>query len=309
MKSWPVEPVVIHPDETVLSAINTMSRNAISSVLVASSPNPGQRLSAYKIVTERDVMRQIAKSGAIALDGKVGDIAIGPLKSIREKAFVYRAMSRMQRLKIRHLAVVNDLQQLTGVISVRDLLKLRTDAAIALDDAINDAANIADLGSAWGTLPTVVRSLITEKLDAHTITRIVSEEIRSMTERAAVLAEQEMVEAGKGVPPCAYAVMVLGSGGRGESLLKPDQDNAIIFEQGEPDGPQDQWFAELGERFAAILNAAGIPLCDGGIMAKNAAWRGSVQTWERRLEDWIGNANPENLLNVDILFDQISGSR
>jgi DNA polymerase-3 subunit epsilon/CBS domain-containing protein len=298
-------PVVVSPDMTILSAVELMSTKGVSSVLVAKSATAGQKLSAYSIVTERDVMRRIAKAGAKALGGKVGEIAVHPLKSIRENAFVYRAMARMQRLKIRHLAVVNDTLQLVGVVSARDLLKLRTDAAISLDDAINDAASAADLGNAWGTLPGVVNSLIVEKLDAHTITRIVSEEIRSMTERSAKLAEIEMLNAGKGEPPVPYAVMVLGSGGRGESLLKPDQDNAIIYEKGDPEGPEDRWFAELGDRFATILNTAGIPLCDGGIMAKNPEWRGSLATWEKRLENWITHANPQNLLNVDILFDQI----
>jgi DNA polymerase-3 subunit epsilon/CBS domain-containing protein len=299
------KPVVVAPGETLLAAINTMSGNGISSVLVANRPSAGQKLSAYSIVTERDVMRRLAKSGAAALKDKLASVAVHPLKSIRENAFVYRAIARMQRLKIRHLAVVNDLQELTGMVSARDLLKLRTDAAISLDDAINEATGEADLATAWGTLPAVVNSLITEKLDAHTITRIVSEEIRSMTERAAILAERQMKEAGKGEPPCAYAVMVLGSGGRGESLLKPDQDNAIIFAKGDPGGAEDIWFGELGERFANILNGAGIPLCEGGIMAKSAEWRGSVATWQTRLQNWIENSIPQNLLNVDILFDQI----
>lgn len=297
-------PVVVAPKTSLLEATKTMTARGISSVLVAEPAKTGQQLSVYGIVTERDVMRQVAQSGAAALKKKASAVAVSPLASIRQNAFVYRAMSRMRRLKYRHLAVVDEEQKLVGMISARDLLKLRSDAAIALDDAIGEAENAADLANAWGTLPAVVNSLIQENLDAHKITRIVSEEIRSMTERAAILAERDMKADGRGDAPCPYTVIVLGSGGRGESLLKPDQDNAIIFEKGDPDGPEDKWFAELGARMAAILDAAGIPFCDGGIMAKNAEWRGSVALWESRLDEWVSHTNPQNLLNVDIFFDQ-----
>ncbi len=299
-------PVIAKRDISLQAAIGIMAEKSISSLLINDSGNPGELVSEYAIITERDVLRQIAKSGPAALKQKAGNFASSPILSIRQKAFVYRALSRMRRLKIRHLAVVDDKRHLTGVLSARDLLKARSDPAIALDDEINNAANAADLAAAWATLPEVVYSLVEERLDAHTITRIVSEEIRSMTERAAILAEMDMAQGGWGKPPCNYAVMVLGSGGRGESLLKPDQDNAIIFETGEPGGKEDQWFAELGARFAAILDAAGIPYCDGGIMAKNANWRGSLKTWQERVTGWIDKPSPEALLNVDILFDQIA---
>ena len=68
-----------------------------------------------------------------------------------------------------------------------------------------------------------------------------------------------MAEAGQGAPPCPYAFVVLGSAGRGESLLAMDQDNAIVFAEGEPDGAEDRWFARLGTHVAEILHEAGVP--------------------------------------------------
>jgi DNA polymerase-3 subunit epsilon/CBS domain-containing protein len=96
---------------------------------------------------------------------------------------------------------------------------------------------------------------------------------------------------------------VLGSAGRGESLLALDQDNAILFETGEPDGPEDRWFGELGRRLNDILHEVGLPYCAGGVMARNPDFRGSVATWRTRIEQWIGRSRPDDLLNVDIFFD------
>lgn len=40
-------------------------------------------------------------------------------------------------------------------------------------------------------------------------------------------------------------------------------------------------------------------------MARNAQWRGSLDTWRARIADWVGKSRPEDLLNVDIFFDMI----
>jgi DNA polymerase-3 subunit epsilon/CBS domain-containing protein len=112
-----------------------------------------------------------------------------------------------------------------------------------------------------------------------------------------------MRDAGHGGPMCPYAVAVLGSAGRGESLLTMDQDNALVFANGAPGGSEDQWFAQLGAHIADILHEVGVPYCKGGVMAKNPQWRGSLATWKERIRDWIGRSNPQSLLSVDIFFD------
>lgn len=298
-------PVVVTPSTTLRQAMDVMVARSISSVFIAGAGEPGGDAGDYAIVTERDAMRRIAAGGAEALEEPVGSIGSRPVVTIRENAFLYRAVGRMTRLGSRHLGVRSDSGALVGAVSARDLLKLRAGPAIALDDAIEEAASARDLAVAWATLPSVVRSLLAEDIDARTICQVVSEEIRSMTRRATVLAESRMLADGRGAPPCGYAVMVLGSGGRGESLLVPDQDTALVFEAGEAGGPEDLWFAELGAHMADILDVGGIPYCKGGVMARNGDWRGSLATWRARIGRWVRLSRPQDLLNVDIFFDQM----
>jgi CBS domain-containing protein len=298
-------PVAVVANETTAKqAVDLMVARRVSSVFVSRDGQPGGPVGDYGIVTERDVMRLVSIHGADALGMPVGGFASRPLASIAGGAFVYRAIARMNRLRIRHLAVRDQLERLTGIISARDLLRLRAGAAFGLDDAICAATSAEQMAQAWATLPAVARTLAVEDIDARLVTGVVSEEIRVMTRRAAELAEIAMREAGRGGPPCAHALLVLGSGGRGESLLAPDQDNAIVFQHGEPDGPEDRWFAELGARVSDTLDAAGIPYCTGGVMARNPAWRGSVAVWNERIGHWVERARGEDLLNVDIFFDQ-----
>ena len=144
-----------------------------------------------------------------------------------------------------------------------------------------------------------------EQVGPLTICSVVSAEICAMTRRAAELAEEALRQEGLGPPPVPYAVLVLGSAGRGESQLAADQDNAIVYAEGAEGGPEDRYFEQLGIRISETLDAAGVPLCKGGVMAKNRAWRKSVADWHATIDKWMSGARPAHLLNVDIFFDAV----
>lgn len=255
------------------------------------------------IVTERDLARALAEHGAAVLQAEVAAIMSAPLAAVPADAFVYRAIGRMDRLRVRHLGVVDDIGQIVGALSARDLLRMRARDAVSLGDEIDEAPDVPALAKAWAKIASVATGLVSEGVGARDIAAVISRELGALTRRAAVLAEQRMAARGRGAPPCRYAVLVLGSAGRGESLLAMDQDNAILFADGAPDGPADRWFAELGADLADILHVAGVPLCKGEVMARSPAWRGSVATWRERVRHWITRSRPEDLLSVDIFFD------
>lgn len=298
-------PVFVAPELPVREALARMTAQMVSSLFVAdpSADTSSVRASEAGIVTERDVLRTVDRLGAAALEHPVGRIMSRPLASVPADAFVYRAVGRMNRLKVRHLGVVDEAGCVVGALSARDLLRLRASEAISLGDEIDVAADAHGLSIAWAKLSRVAGALLAEGLSGRDIAQVISRELGALTRQAAVIAERMMVEEGHGAAPVPYALLVLGSGGRGESLLALDQDNALIFERGEPDGGEDRWFAAFGSRLADILHQAGVPYCKGGVMAKNAAWRGSVQTWDDRIAHWIGRSNPADLLSVDIFFD------
>jgi DNA polymerase-3 subunit epsilon/CBS domain-containing protein len=255
----------------------------------------------HGIVTERDLLRQFRRKGADAFDQPVSEIAVFPLQSLPAEAFVYRAIARMRRLHVRHLGVYDEHGNLVGALSARDLLRQRADDAVLLGDDIDAAENSAQMAAVWGNIVLVAKSLVAEEVDARDIAAVVSRELCALTRQACRLAEREMPTPA----PCPYAMLVLGSGGRGESLLAMDQDNAIVFTAGEAGGAEDQWFAQLGSRVSDMLDAAGVPYCKGKIMASNPDWRRSVDDWDQLLQTWIRRTNPEDILNCDIFFDAV----
>ena len=298
-----VEDVMTSPAATLPAtsslkeAIDVLIGRKISSVYVTE----GETVAG--IVTERDALRTIHKHGPAGLGLPLSDLMSKPLQTVASQAFVYRAIGRMDRLGLRHLGVRDPSGKIVGAITTRNLLRHRAATAIMLGDEIDNAPDVAALGAAWARLPVMAKTLVEEGVDPRTISAIISSEIQVLTRRAAQLAEMRMEAEGRGKPPVPYAVLVLGSAGRGESLLAADQDNAIVFERGEPGGLEDNWFETLGGHIADTLDQVGVPYCRGGIMAKNAQWRMSVEGWRETIRGWVVRHRPEDLLNVDIFYD------
>jgi CBS domain-containing protein len=299
-------PRFIAQDVPLADALGRLARERVSSLFVHSGGSGRlARAEETGIVTERDVLRALADGGAASLSRPVGEIASRPLRTVPADAFCFLAIARMNRLGVRHLGATDAAGFVTGAVSARDLLRLRAEGAIALGDAIEEAAGVPELARAWSRMSRVSAALLEDGVSGRDVAAVVSRQLCALTARAAVLAENLMVEQGRGPPPCAYAFAVLGSAGRGESLLAMDQDNALVFAQGAPEGPEDAWFAQLGGHVADILHEAGVPYCKGGVMAKNPQWRGSLATWRERIAHWIGRSRPDDLLAVDIFFDML----
>jgi len=291
-------------DTTIDAALGRMSGERVSSLFVSPHETDGPyRPDRTGIITERDVLRALATQGVEALTRPVARIMSRPLACVPADAFVYLAIGRMNRLKIRHLGVTNEQGEIIGALSARDLLRLRAEGALLLGDEIDQAADVPALARSWAKLPQVAAGLMAEELSGRHVAALISRRLGALSQRAVALAEQRMRAEKRGEPPCSYAVAVLGSAGREESLLAMDQDNALVFSDGAPGGAEDQWFAALSVHMADILHEVGVPYCQGGVMAKNPLWRGSLTTWLRRIEGWISRSSPRDLLSVDIFFD------
>jgi CBS domain-containing protein len=286
------------PETTVRQTVRLLIDERVSSVFVRAASG------ATGIVTERDILRAIDDGGEAGLSLPIENIMKAPLQAVAEDAFLYRAIGRIERLGFRHLGVTDAAGEIVGAVTTRNLLRHRATTAIMLGDEIDSAPTAAGLAAAWAKLPLMARNLMEETVDPRTISAVVSSEICGMTRRAAELAQELM--RGEGLrAPVPFAVLVLGSAGRGESQLAADQDNAIVYARGGENGPEDRYFARLGEHMSEILDAAGVPLCKGGVMARNREWRKSVSDWRATIDGWVQRQRPADLLNVDIFFDAV----
>lgn len=286
----------IRPDDSIADAIAALAGQNTSCLLAL------DRLQRpIGILTEHDVIKALAVQGATAFASRVGDLMSAPVAAMPPDAFLFAAIARMNRLGIRHLAITDPIDgKLLGILRLATLLRHRAEDALMVQGDIAAAQSVADLQAAQARLPKLAAVLRFEGLRSDQIAGAISTIICETSKRAAELALADMAAAGLGPPPARWTLLILGSAGRGESLLAADQDNALIHDGETDDLP---WFAEFGKRIADTLDGAGIPYCRGGVMAANRDLRHNVRGWRRRITAWLEAATPEALLNADIFYD------
>ena len=285
----------IPPGGTLREAAQVMAEARIGALLVTGDePRP------VGIVTERDLLRASTDPAVDPDAVAVAAVMSSPVQVMPGAEMIYRALGRMDRLGVRHLCVVDAAGAAIGMVSQRDLLHHRASAAAELGDAVACAADAAALAAAHSRLPEVASGLVAEGLTGDAVARVVSNEIRALTGRAAAIAVERLEREGFGRPPAPWCMFVLGSGGRGESLLSADQDNALVHAGADAD---DEWFAALGAHVADLLDEVGVRRCPGGIMASNPGWRGTTEAWRERVAGWLRRSTPDDLLHVDIFYD------
>ena len=93
--------------------------------------------------------------------------------------------------------------------------------------------------------------------------------------------------------------MVFGSEGRGEQILRTDQDNALILRNDL--NPDD--FASGAKIFNDTLIELGYPECDGGVMTVNGYYRKKLEDYKKDIYNMIFSPTPDSFLNLPILMD------
>ena len=117
MKSGPDEIVTIRPDTTVAEAASLLSERRIGAVVVSSD---GRR--AEGILSERDIVRELGRSGAEVLDRKASDMMTSKVSTCVCADDALEVLERMTQGRFRHLPVVNDKGEMLGVVSIGDVV-------------------------------------------------------------------------------------------------------------------------------------------------------------------------------------------
>lgn len=115
------EVATIAPDATVRAAAEALAGANVGALVV--SPD-GATLAG--IVSERDIVRQLAVDGPSLLDQPVATIMRAEVHTCTGAENVDELMHRMTERRIRHLPVVAD-GALAGIISIGDVVKVRVD--------------------------------------------------------------------------------------------------------------------------------------------------------------------------------------
>lgn len=150
-----------------------------------------------------------------------------------------------------------------------------------------------------------VKALQQMDLPAWRISQLISDHNDWLYKETIIKSLAEMQANGWGKPPVDFCILQLGSAARYESLLRPDQDNAMIIADF-PDSRHleiDTWMQHLGEEFTHRLDVAGIPLCNGHVMARWPLWRKRASEWLLQMRLWTAGRIVKKVQLSNILLD------
>jgi CBS domain-containing protein len=105
---------------TVLEAVMKMVDGNVGSLLV----RDGMRL--VGIVTERDYLRRVTLEGRDERTTPVREIMSTPIVYTTPESSIDECMAVMTERRIRHLPVLDEAQQVVGVVSIGDLVKFQS---------------------------------------------------------------------------------------------------------------------------------------------------------------------------------------
>ena len=123
--------VTIAPEKTLADAAELLSENRIGALVVV----VGERVSG--ILSERDIVRAVAKQGAAALELPVGQAMTREVITCTEDDTCAEIMERMTARKFRHLPVLRE-NALIGLISIGDVVKQRVEEIERETEAMRD---------------------------------------------------------------------------------------------------------------------------------------------------------------------------
>lgn len=110
-------------NRTLRDVVRLFDERNIASVVVTDPQGEPMGL-----VTDRAVIRALARHGAAALDQPVTRAMAHPFPTVAPDERVSSALTTMTVDRVRHLVVIED-EQMIGLVSIGDLVKIRLDDA------------------------------------------------------------------------------------------------------------------------------------------------------------------------------------
>lgn len=278
----------IDADADVLAAVGMLRAHDARALLVRD-----RRASPAKL----GIFTHTAVQHAV-LDGRplthlaVRDFSRFPLITVRPGDTMGDALALLTRHRI-HRLVVAEGEQVQGLLEALDVFSFLADHSHQIGLQIEAATSVGELAQASAQITRMIVRLQRSGTRVSLIARLVHELQARLFERAwSLIAPPELV-----THSCLF---VMGSEGRGEQLLKTDQDNGLLLRDGYCPPPDLQ---AVCESFSEALSAFGYPPCPGGIMVRNPAWRGPVGQFKDRVRRWQQLADGESLMHLAIFLD------
>ena len=295
--------VTCHKNKPIRKAARIMTENNQGAIIITN-----KRGYPRGIVTDRDLRARVV-TGEVDPADKVKTIMSQPVITITQDRTVADAQILMITHRINRLVVTNDGtpdSEVQGTISVLDLLMIQGNHPALLIQELQQLTNGRGLRELRERAEEMLRKYIYQEVSIEFISTVMTEINDTLIRRCIELSVEAEAAAGGGRPPAvAWAWLALGSEGRGEQLLRTDQDSALVY----ADVPEAEdaavraYFLRLARRVTDLLHSVGFDYCPGEMMAVNPKWCQPLRNWRAQFGEWIEGAATEGQLKASIFFD------
>ncbi len=274
-------PCIVDASLPIIDALRRMMELKAKAILV-------ERHGTFGIVTDTNFKKVLL--GEISNDRAIGDIATYPVITIEKQDFLFNALLLFTKHAIKRL-VVMDGGKVFGILEQLDLLSHFASHSHLIAIQIDKAHRCDQLSTIGRDLFHLVQSLSSKGVKVRYISKLVSELNIKMMQK---VFELSVPEAHRN----ECTLLIMGSEGRGEQLLRTDQDNALIVSDA-----SNTDFEPYMQDFNSKLSELGFPQCGGNVMVVNPYWRRKEREFKMQVDDWIATLSPESLQSLSIFLD------
>ena len=275
---------VVNAHMPIIEALKRMDEEGASSLLVKND----QR---YGIVTDADFRNYILQQEEKSLE-TISQIQTYPAIFIENGELLFNVLLLMTEHSIKHLPVLDENKSVVGVLELVDLLSFFSNQSHLITVQMERAKDLKSVIDAAKRLDVMIGALHAKGVKSRYIAKLVSEINKKMYTKLF-----EMIIPSSWHDKCT--LVLLGSEGRGSQILRTDQDNALIFEEGFM--PEDA--PSVTQRFIETLDEIGFPRCEGEIMMINPKWCKPIDAYKEDIYSWVEEPNYDRFMDMAIFFD------
>ena len=214
------------------------------------------------------------------------------LRTIKASDEIGDALLTMTRYRIHRLPVIDQNGDVVGILGQSDMLAHIGHHSQLISIQIEQAKDLSSLDTAVELIGRYIRAQHQNGVKIGNISRMVQTlNAQVFTKLWQLIVPDEVMT--------NTCLIVMGSEGRGEQIMRTDQDNALILRDGytHPD------LAQFADTFNQHLADLGYPLCDGNIMMTNPMWRQPLKQFNAQIGLWFRNTDPMHGIYLSAILD------
>ena len=281
------EPTIVEKECSIMDALRQMEHKKSSCIIVQNGDGY-----TYGIVTDSVVRRHVLFN-EYDKHAPIGPIALHPIITIEAEDYLFNALLLFTKHSIKRI-VVTRKGDIVGILEQLDLLSYFANHTYLVAVQIRKAETIEELKQASFDLINIIKKLHAKGTKVDYIAKLISEINEKIYEKLyAMIVPQELCQ--------KACLIVMGSEGRKEQMLKTDQDNALIID----DEMDASVYAPYMKRFTEVLIDFGFPPCEGNIMVSNPYWCKPMREYRVEIARWCDMPSMEDVMNLAIFFDAL----